>query len=405
MPLVIYMFTICSFAIGFTEFVTIGLVSAIADDLHLNITSVGLSVTAYALGVVIGAPILTALANKWNRKKLLITAMSTFIIANLIAGMSYNLTMLLFGRLLSGLAHGVFIAVAAGVATRLVPENKSGAAISLVFGGATVAMAFGVPLGTWMGSVFHWQIIFLMLSIFGFIGTIGLLKLMPHEGNKSDKEPGGISKNLAVILNPRLLGAALIPMVSYTGSFTLYTYISPVLRDMTHLEVTMASLLLFTFGIGAAIGNYVGGVLTDKLGNDKASLTMLIGIGVTLLLTWFGSSDVIMISILITLLGLTTFGAISPLQSRIIDLAKKHSPDSVDTASGMNIAAFNAGVVCGSLLGGVAINTIGLTSLSWVGSVITVIAIAILLVQMNMDTMRSVSKSNGPVLSSGADGE
>ncbi|MDX7992654.1 MFS transporter [Xenorhabdus littoralis] len=405
MPLVIYMFTICSFSIGFTEFVTIGLVSAIADDLHIKITSVGLAVTSYALGVVIGAPILTALANKWSRKKLLIMAMSTFIIANLIAGMSYNLYILLTGRLLSGFAHGVFIAVAAGVATRLVPENKSGAAISLVFGGATVAMAFGVPLGTWLGNILHWQIIFLMLSFLGLIGTIGLLKLMPTEKNNLISESKGISENLSVIINFRLLGAALIPMVSYTGIFTLYTYISPILRDITNLNTTMASLLLFTFGIGAAIGNYIGGVLTDKLGNDKASLTMLLGCVVALFLTWFFSTNIIMISILITLLGLTTFGAISPLQSRIIDIAKVYTPDSIDTASGMNIAAFNAGVVCGSLCGGLTINYLGLTNLSWVGAIITFVSVIILIIQVKMGTMQTVNKSKSSILSSYIDGK
>ncbi|PHM54380.1 MFS transporter [Xenorhabdus sp. KK7.4] len=384
MPVIIYMFTLCSFSIGFTEFVTIGLVSAISDDLHIKITSVGLAVTAYALGVVIGAPILTALANKWSRKKLLITAMCTFVIANLIAGISYNLPLLLTGRLLSGFAHGVFIAVAAGVAIRLVPENKSGAAISLVFGGATIAMAFGVPFGTWLGNIFHWKIIFLMLSFLGLIGTMGLIKLMPPEKQKSVNVTKSLSKDLVVIINPRLLGTALIPMVSYTGIFTLYTFISPVLRDITNINATMASLLLFTFGIGAAIGNYIGGVLTDKLGNNKASLTMLLGCVMALLLIGLFSTNVIIISILITLLGVTTFGAISPLQSRIIDIAKIYTPDSIDTASGMNIAAFNTGVVCGSLFGGLTVNYLGLTSLSWVGTIITFISVVILIAQMKL---------------------
>ncbi|MCZ4072070.1 MFS transporter [Agrobacterium sp. LMR679] len=193
MPLAIYVFSLCAFAVGFTEFITIGLVSAMATDLHADVTQVGLTVTAYAAGVVIGAPILTALASSWSRKRLLLAAMLAFTLGNLVAGLSTHLIPLLGARLLSGLAHGVFFAVASSVATRLVAPERAGAALSLVFGGVTVAMSLGVPVGTWLGSVLDWQLIFLVITGCGLIGALGIAFLVPGGAGETEtrKKPAG----------------------------------------------------------------------------------------------------------------------------------------------------------------------------------------------------------------------
>ncbi|QTL40839.1 MFS transporter [Xenorhabdus budapestensis] len=388
MPLVIYIFSLCAFAIGFTEFITIGLISVMSVDLGVDVTSIGLTVTAYALGVVIGAPILTALASSWSRKRLLFTAMLVFTLGNLIAAASANLTLLLMARLLSGLAHGVFFAVASGVATRLVPTERAGAALAWVFGGVTIAMSLGVPVGTWLGSILNWRVIFLIIAVCGLVGTIGIGFKMPKNSGKQSMKATTGWHHLIILFDRRLLAGASVPMLSYTASFTLYTFITPILLTITGVSVETASGVLLAYGIGAAIGTIWGGKLTDRQGMDLASLIFLVGIVIALAAMSFSLTNSVLMTGLTALLGLTTYGAIPPLQSRILMLAERHTPYAMDIASGMNIAAFNAGVVLGSVIGGTTVREWGLDTLTWVSVGIGVLAIVSLVWQMVIPSMR-----------------
>ncbi len=400
MPPVIYIFSLCAFAVGFTEFITIGLVSAMADDLQVDVTRIGLTVTTYAAGVVIGAPVLTALAARWSRKRLILAAMLVFTAGNVIAGLSDSLTPLLFARLLSGLAHGVFFAVASSVATRLVAPERAGAALALVFGGVTVAMSLGVPVGTWLGTILHWQVIFLVIAACGLIGSLGIAALMPAGSGEAATKGAGL-RDLGVLFDRRLLAGASIPMLSYTGSFALYTFVSPILLQVTNVSVGTASLTLLAYGLGAAVGNVLGGRLTDSQGMDRASVILLAGIVLSLVLIAFALNQPAAMIGLVALLGLTTYGAIPPLQSRILMLAKRHQPQAMDVASGMNIAAFNAGVVIGSGIGGAAISTWGLPSLAPVGAAIAVAAVIALLWQIALPSMKASRRDATPATAQG----
>lgn len=387
MPTVIYVFTLCAFAIGFTEFISIGLVSTLAESLHAGVAQVGLAVTLYATGVVIGAPILTALASSWSRKRLLLAAMLVFTAGNILAALSSHLPLLLAARLLSGLAHGVFFAVASSVATRLVAPGRAGAALSMVFGGVTVAMALGVPVGTWLGSVLPWQWIFALIAACGLIGTLGVAWWMPAgSGDLADSGPGW--RNLPALFDRRLLAGASLPLLSYTGSFALYTFVTPLLLHVTRTDIRGASSILLAYGIGAAVGNIVGGRLTDRVGMDRASLWLLTGIAAVLVLIGVGQAHFPVMIALVMALGLTTYGAIPPLQSRILELARRHRPQALDVASGLNIAAFNAGVVVGSMVGAVSLEHWGLPSLAWVGAIVAVLALLALCWQRNRPSMR-----------------
>ncbi|MDC9597519.1 MFS transporter [Xenorhabdus anantnagensis] len=388
MPFVIYIFSLCAFAIGFTEFITIGLISVMSVDLGVDVTSIGLTVTAYALGVVIGAPILTALASNWSRKRLLLTAMLAFTLGNLIAAASANLVILLVARLLSGLAHGVFFAVASGVATRLVPSERAGTALAWVFGGVTIAMSLGVPIGTWLGSILNWHVIFLIIAVCGLIGTIGIGFKMPKDAGEQAMKVSASWRHLIILFDRRLLAGASVPMFSYTASFALYTFITPILLTITGVSVETASGVLLAYGIGAAVGTVWGGRLTDRQGMDLASLILLVGIAVVLAAMSFSLTNSVLMIGLTALLGLATYGAIPPLQSRILMLAERHTPYAMDIASGMNIAAFNAGVVLGSVIGGTTVRGWGLETLTWVGAGIGVLAIVSLVWQMVIPSMR-----------------
>jgi DHA1 family inner membrane transport protein len=392
MPPVIYIFSLCAFAVGFTEFITIGLVSAMANDLQVDVTRIGLTVTTYAAGVVIGAPVLTALASGLSRKRLILIAMLMFSAGNLIAGLSENIMPLLFARLLSGLAHGVFFAVASSVATRLVAPERAGAALALVFGGVTVAMSLGVPIGTWLGTILHWQLIFLVIAGCGLIGSLGIATLMSAKAGEAATKGAGW-RDLGVLFDRRLLAGASIPMLSYTGSFALYTYVSPILLDVTRVSIETASLTLLAYGLGAALGNVLGGKLTDSQGMDRASLILLVGVVVSLGLIAFAFHASAAMIGLLALLGLTTYGAIPPLQSRILMLAQRHQPQAMDVASGMNIAAFNAGVVLGSGIGGVIIPAMGLTALAPLGAAVALASIGALLWQIALPSMKAPARA------------
>ncbi|MDP9651501.1 MFS transporter [Paraburkholderia caledonica] len=332
MPVAIYAFTLCAFAIGFAEFISIGLAASLADSLQASAAQVGLAATLYAAGVVIGATILTALAAGWSRKRPLLVAMLAFTAGNVLAALSTALPLLLAARLLSGLAHGVFFAVASSVATRLVAPERAG-----------VAMALGVPAGTWLGSVLPWQWIFALIALCGLAGALGVARWMPAgAGNITSSDTGW--RQLPVLFDRRLLAGASLPLLSHTGAFALYTFITPLLLQVTHTDIRGASAILLAYGIGAAIGNVVGGRMTDHIGMDRASLWLLAGISAVLALIGLAQGNFAFMVILVMALGLTTYGAIPPLQSRILRQARRHRPQALDVASGLNIAAFNTGV-------------------------------------------------------------
>lgn len=381
MPFVIYVFALCAFALGFTEFVTIGLVSTIATDLHASVSQVGTTVTAYALGAVIGAPGLTALATRWPRKHLLLVAMALFTLGNAVVSLSDVLTPILVARLASGLGHGVFLAVASSVAIQLAGQHRAGAAVAVVFSGLTLALALGVPLGTYLGSVLSWQVIFMSVALSGAFGFLGLLTLMPADRDDATMQANAMD-GLKAMFNPRLLAGAGITVLAYAGSFALYTYISPILLQVTRTSESTASLLMLGYGVMAAIGNVWGGRLTDRRGADTTVMTLLVGLALVLLAIWASAPTLPMMMVLTGLLGALTYAAVPALQARVIGLSHSHAPQAPAVAAGLNIAGFNGGIALGSLLGGASLEVMGLTSTAWVGAAFVGLGIIWMLWQM-----------------------
>lgn len=373
MPLIIYIFALCVFAIGFTEFITIGLLTTIAASLHTSISQAGLTVTLYAAGVVIGATLLMPFTTRFARKRILLMAILLFTLGNIIAGLSIHLPMLITARIISGIGHGLFIGVAASVSKQLVSPEKIGSALAVVFSGISIAMSFGVPLSTWISNLLPWQDIFFIIALCGFLGMLGILCLMP---NVPLIQPlPSLKKNIAALGNKHLLSAAWITTLTYAGSFTLYAFISPVLTQLTHISIQESSFFLLAYGFGAFFGNVLGGKLTDRLGLEKATLWFICLI--TLSLIWLGIMTASSIAMLIgcILLGCFTYGIIPPIQARILALAMKYTPESLDIASGMSVAAFNLGLIGGSLLGMLTITYGHLSYLAWVGAVCCVLAL------------------------------
>jgi len=378
MPFVIYIFSLCAFALGLTEFLVIGLVSAISKDLNSSIEAVGMTVTAYAVGATIGAPFLTAITSNWQRKTVMIVTMSVFSLGSLAATLSTSVNMMLISRFVAGLAHGLFLAVAATVATQIVQPEKRGAAVAYVFAGLTLALAFGVPIGTYLGSILSWQLSFMSVTVCGLIGLLGLIFLMPKTSALQDEVSADPFKALMHIFNPTLLLGALITVLGYTGAFTLYTYIAPLLFDITKVSIQTASYMMLIYGVCAAIGNILGGKLSDKLGVDKAVIWIMLSLTIALICINFYGSSMIVMCVLIGAMGAISYAAVPAMQSRIISIAHTYVPSAVPVASGLNIAGFNSGIAIGSLLGGLLISILGIQYLALGGAIVSFIGLIII---------------------------
>ena len=383
MPVALFALTLSAFAIGTTEFVIVGLVPTIAQDLGVTLPSAGLLVSLYALGVAIGAPVLTALTGRWNRKLVLLSLMGLFIIGNILAWMAPNYSSLITARILTGLAHGVFFSIGSTIATSLVPKEKEASAIAIMFTGLTVALVTGVPLGTFTGQTFGWRATFLTVAVLGAIALIGSAFLVPR--NLEQSKPATLRQQLEVITHPRLLLVYAMTAVGYGGTFTAFTYLTPILEDVTGFASGMVSLLLLVYGVSVAAGNIWGGKLADRFGPTSALYIVFGGLAAILFVLTFSAYNPVAAVITLLVWGAFAFGNVPGLQVYVVQLAERYTPHSVDVASGLNIAAFNIGIAVGAWLGGHVVADMGLMNTPWIGGVIVLSALLLTRISATLD--------------------
>ena len=383
MPIALFALTLSAFAIGTTEFVIVGLVPTIAQDLGVTLPSAGLLVSLYALGVAIGAPVLTALTGRWNRKLVLLSLMGLFIIGNILAWMAPNYSSLITARILTGLAHGVFFSIGSTIATSLVPKEKEASAIAIMFTGLTVALVTGVPLGTFIGQTFGWRATFLTVAVLGAIALIGSAFLVPR--NLEQSKPATLRQQLEVITHPRLLLVYAMTAVGYGGTFTAFTYLTPILEDVTGFASGMVSLLLLVYGVSVAAGNIWGGKLADRFGPTSALYIVFGGLAAILFVLTFSAYNPVAAVITLLVWGAFAFGNVPGLQVYVVQLAERYTPHSVDVASGLNIAAFNIGIAVGAWLGGHVVADMGLMNTPWIGGVIVLSALLLTRISATLD--------------------
>lgn len=355
-----------AFAIGTTEFISVGLLPMIAADLGISVTTAGLTVSLYALGVMVGAPVLTSVTSNMPRKSLLLWIMVVFIIGNLIAATSSTVTILLAARVVSALAHGVFMAIGATIAADLVPENKRASAIAMMFTGLTVATVTGVPFGTFLGQQFGWRFAFMAIVVIGIIAFIGNGLLVPSNLKKAARTT--FRDQVKLVTNGRLLLVFAITALGYGGTFVVFTYLSPLLQEVTGFKAGTVTIILLGYGIAIAVGNTIGGKLANR-NPIQALFYMFLIQSVILLVLAFTAPFKIAGLITILLMGLFAFMNVPGLQVYAVMLAERYVPSAVDTASAINIAAFNAGIAIGAVIGGMVADSIGLIHTSWVGAI------------------------------------
>lgn len=375
MPLALFALTLSAFAIGTTEFVIVGLVPTIAADLGVSLPSSGLLVSLYALGVAVGAPVLTALTGRWDRKLVLLTLMALFVAGNLLAWQAPSYESLITARILTGLAHGVFFSIGSTIATSLVSKDKEASAIAIMFTGLTVALVTGVPLGTWIGQELGWRATFLVVSVLGLIALVGSAILVPK--NLKQSAPAKITDQLKVLTQPRLLLVYAMTAVGYGGTFVAFTYLAPILEQVSGFASSSIGLIMLVYGVSVAVGNIWGGKLADKMGPVKALQLIFSALALVLLVFTFTAQSQIGAVLTVLIWGAFAFGNVPGLQVYVVQLAEKHTPNAVDVASGLNIAAFNVGIAFGSVVGGVIVEDMALTDTAWIGAAIVVLAFAL----------------------------
>ncbi|TCC98177.1 MFS transporter [Pedobacter psychroterrae] len=382
LPAALWALTISAFGIGTTEFVIVGLLPTVASDLNIAIPSAGLLVSLYAIGVAIGAPILTALTSSIPRKRLLILLMVLFVIGNGLASIAPGFTTLVIARIVTGFAHGVFFSIGATIAASLVTVEKRASAISIMFAGLTIAIVTGVPLGTFIGQQFGWRATFIGVALLGLIGLISSMVLLPS--NLKNEKGASLKMQLKVVTNKRLLLAFLMTILGYGGTFVTFTYLSPVLQQITGLSESVVTLILLLYGIAIAIGNVVGGKVSNR-DPLKALIWIFMLQSIMLLMFTFTAQYTILGIITLFIMGGLSFANVPGLQLYVVQLAEKQLPGTEDVASAFNIASFNLGIAIGAYVGGLVVSSsLGLGATPWIGALFVMLAVLVALISKKL---------------------
>ncbi|MEU3247043.1 MULTISPECIES: MFS transporter [unclassified Streptomyces] len=371
MPLALLALAVGAFGIGTTEFVMMGLLPDVADDLHISLPAAGHLVSAYALGVVIGAPLLAAATARLSRRKVLIGLMVLFVAGNALSALAPDQHWLLAARFLSGLPHGAFFGVGAVVATGLVAPERKARSVSLMFLGLTVANIAGVPVATSVGQHFGWRVTFLGVSLIGLAAIATLALLVPHDHTQAAS--GGLRGELAALRSLPVWLALGTTVAGFGALFSAYSYVTPMLTESAGYSESSVTLLLALFGVGATAGNLAGGRLADHslrgtLFGGLASLVAVLALFPVLMAAQWSAA------LAVTLLGTAAFVTGSPLQLMVMEKAAA----APSLASSANQAAFNLANAGGAWIGGLALAAgFGATSPALAGAALAVLGLAV----------------------------
>ncbi|WP_220667822.1 MFS transporter [Raoultella ornithinolytica] len=344
----IWALAVTSFAIGVAEFIVVGVLPAIAQDLHVSLAAAGKLVGLYALALAIGTPLAVLGLARLARKTVLLSLITLFLAGNILSSLADSYPLLLAGRAITAVAHGSFFAIGATVASRLAPPGQGGRAIALMFSGLTLAMVIGVPLGSLIGNSVGWRLPFYAVAGLAVIAWAATAIWVPR---LAVPEAGKTVTQLAALLRPEILAMMAITVTGFGASFAAFTFITPILTDISGFSSQTASLLLIIFGIATLIGNQLGGKLTVTQGWTSALRRMLLLLAVTLILLAVALPWRLPVMVLLFLWGLLAFGMSPAFQAGMLSTAERWTPKAVDFASALNIAAFNLGITLGETLG------------------------------------------------------
>ncbi|WP_036153919.1 MFS transporter [Maribacter forsetii] len=375
----LFALAIGGFGIGLTEFVIMGILTEVSGSLGITIPQAGHFIAAYALGVVVGAPLLTGLGSKLTPKKMLFLLMIWFTVFNTLSGLATGYTSLLFMRFLSGIPHGAFFGIGAVVATKLAKKGKGAQAISIMFSGLTVANVIGVPIGTYLGQQFSWSVSFYLVGFVGLLALGSIYLWMPKIEVDEKEEKVSVSQGLK---NTELWALIALTTIGTGGFFAWYSYVAPLIKDVAGLPNHFVGYAMMLAGLGMVVGNFLGAKMAELFSPLKAviiSLSVMCGI---LLLNMIIATNPYLLMVLTFVIGAISFTVATPIQMAIINTSK----GSEMLGSSMNQSAFNMGNASGAYLAGLPIAFgYGIIYSSLVGAILAfsgvAIAVAILIVR------------------------
>lgn len=381
MPIALYALAAGAFGIGVTEFVIMGLLLEVGNDLGVSISVAGLLISGYALGVVVGAPLLAAFTARWPRKTVLLALMAVFTLGNLACALAPDYWTLMAARVLTAFAHASFFGVGSVVATGLVPSDRKATAIAVMFTGLTAANVLGVPFGTWLGQAYGWRATFWAVTLIGLAAIAIIAAFVPRDsGHEAPQETAGGA--LSVLGRRTVLIGLLTTVLSWVGVFAAFTYIAPILTGISGFSESAVSPILLVFGGGLVVGNLLGGRLADRH-LVPTMIGSLAALSAVLLAMTFAMHDRILAVVFVGLLGAASFATVAPLQMWVL---KKADGAGQSLASSFNIAAFNLGNALGAWLGGVVIDHgPGLGAITLVAGLVPLAAIASALVGLRAE--------------------
>ncbi len=365
MPVSLLALALSAFAIGTTEFVIMGLLPEVAGDLGVSIPSAGWLISGYALGVAIGAPIMALLTAKLPRKRTLMLLMIIFIIGNGLCALAYSYNLLMMARVVTALCHGAFFGIGAVVAASLVAPGKQASAVALMFTGLTLANVLGVPLGTWFGQLYGWRATFWGVSVIGVLAFIALIVSLP---TNRDEKPVHLASEIGALANGKLWLSLLMTVFFAAAMFALFSYIAPLLLQVTGISDKGVSWTLFLIGGGLTVGNILGGKLADR----KLSLSLILSFSLiavfSLIFSWT-SHALWLAELTLFLWAMATFATVPGLQINVV----RHGKEAPNLVSTLNISAFNVGNAFGAWAGGAVIGSgYGLTAVPVAAAVLAV---------------------------------
>lgn len=372
MPVSLLALALSAFAIGTTEFVIMGLLPEVANDLQVSLPSAGWLISGYALGVAIGAPIMALLTARLPRKGTLMLLMAIFIVGNILCALAYSYNLLMLARVVTALCHGAFFGIGAVVAASLVAPGKQASAVALMFTGLTLANVLGVPLGTWFGQMFGWRATFWGVAVIGVLAIIGLIVSLPTNRNE---KPVHLASEVSALNNGRLWLSLLMTVFFAAAMFALFSYIAPLLLQVTGISNRGVSWTLFLIGAGLTAGNILGGRLADW----KVSFSLILCFSLialfSLLFSW-SSHSLWLAEITLFLWAMATFAMVPALQINVV----RHGKEAPNLVSTLNISAFNLGNALGAWVGGAVIGAgYGLTAVPISAALLALIGLLVCL--------------------------
>lgn len=374
-PPALWALALGAFAIGMTEFVAIGLLNSISQTFNVSVSLSGWVVTAYALGVMVGAPLMTWASLRIPRKSMLVLLMVIFTVGNLFSALAPTFAMILIGRVITSLTHGVFFGMGSIVAAELVGPARRAGAVAFMFTGLTLANLVGVPAGTWIGATFGWRASFGVIAVIGALVVGALVALVPHLEQPTNVD---LKKEISSLKDVNVILALLMTLLGFGGVFAAITYLTPITVEVTGLQESSMTWMLAILGVGMLVGNLVGGKMADKVLMPTV-IGALVALMVALAVFIVSMHSPIFSAITVFFIGAVGFATVPPLQTVVLDRAS-HAPT---LASALNIGAFNLGNAVAAWLAGKTIETSwGYPSAALVGVGMTAIALVLALVSL-----------------------